>query len=259
MCSWESHMECSPWLASRKSPLLGLPLFLPFFAGSCGWQSYDHRFLTISLLPLNSLPSTARTAPISPETSAPAAFFPPSESNKGSPPPPESATISPHHTFSTRGAPTFHFTLIYHPHSYDPFPPASWMAIAQEHQASSLSPRLVYVVPTAGTWHHSVPIPENESRSVLSDSLRPPRLYSPWNSPGQNTRVGSLSLLQWIFLTQELNQGLLHCSGFFTNLAIREAPFSPNSTLSRRFFLFPLNQLGSFSLESALSFENASW
>ena len=35
--------------------------------------------------------------------------------------------------------------------------------------------------------------------------------YSPWNSPGQNTGVGSLSLLQWIFPTQELNQGLLHC------------------------------------------------
>ena len=27
----------------------------------------------------------------------------------------------------------------------------------------------------------------------------------------QNTRVGSLSLLQWIFPTQELNRGLLHC------------------------------------------------
>ena len=27
----------------------------------------------------------------------------------------------------------------------------------------------------------------------------------------KNTGVGSLSLLQWIFLTQELNQGLLHC------------------------------------------------
>ena len=27
----------------------------------------------------------------------------------------------------------------------------------------------------------------------------------------QNTKVGSLSLLQGIFLTQELNQGLLHC------------------------------------------------
>ena len=27
----------------------------------------------------------------------------------------------------------------------------------------------------------------------LSDSLRPHGLYSPWNSPGQNTGVGSLS------------------------------------------------------------------
>ena len=27
----------------------------------------------------------------------------------------------------------------------------------------------------------------------------------------ENTGVGSLSCLQWIFLTQELNQGLLHC------------------------------------------------
>ena len=37
---------------------------------------------------------------------------------------------------------------------------------------------------------------ESESRSVVSDSLRPRGLYSPWNSPGQNTGVGSLSLLQ---------------------------------------------------------------
>ena len=32
-----------------------------------------------------------------------------------------------------------------------------------------------------------------------------------WNSLGQNTGVGSLSLLQGIFPTQESNQGLLHC------------------------------------------------
>ena len=31
------------------------------------------------------------------------------------------------------------------------------------------------------------------------------------DSPGKNTGVGSLSLLQGIFLTQELNRGLLHC------------------------------------------------
>ena len=30
----------------------------------------------------------------------------------------------------------------------------------------------------------------------LSDSLQPYGLYSPWNSPGQTTGVGSLSLLQ---------------------------------------------------------------
>ena len=34
---------------------------------------------------------------------------------------------------------------------------------------------------------------------------------SPWNSPGQNTGVGSLLLLQQIFPTQESNWGLLHC------------------------------------------------
>ena len=39
----------------------------------------------------------------------------------------------------------------------------------------------------------------------------PIRLYSPWNSPGQNTGVDSLSLLQGIFPTQGLNSGLPHC------------------------------------------------
>ena len=52
---------------------------------------------------------------------------------------------------------------------------------------------------------------ESESRSLMSDSVRPHGLYSPWNSPGQSTAVGSLFLLQWIFPTQALNPGLLHC------------------------------------------------
>ena len=42
-------------------------------------------------------------------------------------------------------------------------------------------------------------------------SLRPHGLCSPWNSPGQNTGVGSLSLLQGIFPAQGSNPGLLHC------------------------------------------------
>ena len=32
---------------------------------------------------------------------------------------------------------------------------------------------------------------ESESRLVVSDFLQPPELYSPWNSPGQNTEVDS--------------------------------------------------------------------
>ena len=52
---------------------------------------------------------------------------------------------------------------------------------------------------------------ESVSHSVVSDSLQPHGLYSPWNSPGQNTGVGSLSLLRRIFPTQGLNPGLPHC------------------------------------------------
>ena len=51
----------------------------------------------------------------------------------------------------------------------------------------------------------------------LSDSLRPHGLYSPWDSPGKNARVGSLSLLQGIFPIQGSNPDLLHWpGGFFT-------------------------------------------
>ena len=56
---------------------------------------------------------------------------------------------------------------------------------------------------------------KSESRSIVSDSLRPHGLYRSWNSPGQNTGVGSLSLLQEIFPTQ-----VSHIAGgFFTRWA----------------------------------------
>ena len=55
----------------------------------------------------------------------------------------------------------------------------------------------------------------SESRSV-SPTLRPhglqlARLLCPWDSPGKNTGVGSLSLLQGIFPTQQSNPDLPHC------------------------------------------------
>ena len=49
-------------------------------------------------------------------------------------------------------------------------------------------------------------------------------LYSPWNSPGQNTEVGSLSLLQGIFPTQGLNPGLLHCRQIHYQLSHNGSP-----------------------------------
>ena len=49
---------------------------------------------------------------------------------------------------------------------------------------------------------------ESESHSVMSNSLWPHGVYSPWNSPDQNTWVDSLSLLQGIFPTQGRSQGL---------------------------------------------------
>ena len=67
-------------------------------------------------------------------------------------------------------------------------------------------------------------ISESESRSDVSDPLWPHGLYSPWNSPGQNTGVGSLSLLQGVFPTQESNLGLLYCKHILYKLSYKGSP-----------------------------------
>ena len=85
----------------------------------------------------------------------------------------------------------------------------------------------------------------------LCPTLCDPMEYSLWNSPGQNTgvsskprspalqadslpaepqgkpentAVGNLSLLQRIFLTQESNQGLLHCRWILYRLRFQGSP-----------------------------------
>ena len=57
----------------------------------------------------------------------------------------------------------------------------------------------------------------SESCSVVSNSLRPHELYSPWNSPGQNTRVGSLSLLQESSWPRNRTRVSCTAGRFFTN------------------------------------------
>ena len=67
-------------------------------------------------------------------------------------------------------------------------------------------------------------IERKKSCSVTSDSLLPHRLKNPWNSPGQNTGVGSLSLLQGIFPIQESNRGFLHCKQILYQLCYQGSP-----------------------------------
>ena len=63
----------------------------------------------------------------------------------------------------------------------------------------------------------------NECCSVISDSLQPHKLYSPWNSLAQNIGIGSLSLLQQSSQTKDWTQVSHISSGAFTSWATREA------------------------------------
>ena len=72
---------------------------------------------------------------------------------------------------------------------------------------------------------------ESESCLVVSDSLQPHGLDSPWNSPSQNIGVGSLSLLQRIFPTQGSNPGLPHCRQILYQLTHKGNPFGLRQVL----------------------------
>ena len=61
---------------------------------------------------------------------------------------------------------------------------------------------------------------EPRSLTLQADSLP----AEPQGKP-KHTGVGSLSLLQWIFLTQELNRGLLHSRRTLYQLSYQGSPF----------------------------------
>ena len=69
----------------------------------------------------------------------------------------------------------------------------------------------------------------SESHAVMSNSLRPDGLCSPWNSPDQNTGVGSPSLLQGIFPAQGLSPGLPHCRRILYQLSHQGSPITQSS------------------------------
>ena len=58
----------------------------------------------------------------------------------------------------------------------------------------------------------------------------------PWNSPGQNTGVDSLSLLRGIFPIQGSNPGLLHCRQILYQLSHQERPVDTQWEFRSTFF-----------------------
>ena len=83
---------------------------------------------------------------------------------------------------------------------------------------------------------------ESESHSVVSDSLQPHRLYSPWNSQCQNTGVGGLSFLQGIFPTQGSNPGLPHCRWILYQLSHKGSPRIWSGSLNHLQRVFPTQE-----------------
>ena len=55
----------------------------------------------------------------------------------------------------------------------------------------------------------------------------------------KNTGVGSLSFIQWIFLTQESNQGLLHCRWILYELSSQGSPVKVKSLSHAWLFVTP--------------------
>ena len=79
---------------------------------------------------------------------------------------------------------------------------------------------------------------EPRSPTLQADSL----LAEPPGEP-KNTGVGSLSLLQWLFLTQESIQGLLHCRQTLYQLSYQVILYCINkeAQISQLFFKLCIN------------------
>ena len=90
---------------------------------------------------------------------------------------------------------------------------------------------LVTWVYSIGKIHQTVDLFEHSSVYVLVKVAQscptlwdPHGLYSPWNSSGQNTGVGSLSVLQGIFPTQGSKPVLPYCRQILYHLSHQGSP-----------------------------------
>ena len=86
-----------------------------------------------------------------------------------------------------------------------------------------------------------------------------PMDYSPWNSPGQNTGMGSLSLLQRIFPTQGSNPNIRIAGKFFSSWATKEAQEYWDGSLSIFQQIFPTQESNRGLLHCKLIFHQLSY
>ena len=129
---------------------------------------------------------------------------------------------------------TFLLLLEHHDHFPDSAPPiAQKVPFSPLAIADSLSTFRIQFTGTSSDASYIAPsclfplwseVKWSESHSVVSDSFWPHWLYSPWDSPGQNIGVGSLSLLQGIFPAKGSNPGLPHCRQILYQLSHHGSP-----------------------------------
>ena len=86
-------------------------------------------------------------------------------------------------------------------------------AIREGYLGETVSERFYFLSWVLSTWVF-MKVKVSRSCPTLCNSM-----YSLWNSPGQNTAVGSHSLLQGIFPTQGSNPSLPHCGRILYQLS----------------------------------------
>ena len=111
-----------------------------------------------------------------------------------------------------------------------PFPPSllSSLEAAVRHYYYFLAYTIPFLAPSSphGVMQQKLKKQKQKQKVKVSQScltLCVP-VDSPWNSPGQNTGVGSLSLFQGIFPTQGSNPGLPHCRWILYQLSHKGSP-----------------------------------
>ena len=82
-----------------------------------------------------------------------------------------------------------------------------------------LQTRILEWVAFPFSWGSSQPRDQTQICHIVGGSL----LAEPPEKP-KNTEVGSPSLLQWLFLTKELNRGLLQCKQILYQLSYQGSP-----------------------------------